>query len=173
MKLLEVAKIVLLGIVAAIVYGIAHDLVTANLSLEYFTDYHPIIVQTHSPIVLALVWGLVATWWAGAFLGTILALSSQAGPWPRIGWRRLLGPVSKLLAVMAGCATCAGIAGYIEGQWIADHVLEGFPEHPLMVSAVYCAHSASYAAGFLGSVTLAVWVVSKRTALAEAERLAP
>ena len=62
---MEAAKIWLVAIVATVTYGIAHDLVTTRVSLEYFTIAPTGIFETQSPILLAFGWGVVATWWAG------------------------------------------------------------------------------------------------------------
>ena len=64
--MMEFAKIVLLSVLAAVGYGIAHDSVTAHVCVEYFSVAHPpIFGGTHSPILLALGWGVIATWWVG------------------------------------------------------------------------------------------------------------
>jgi hypothetical protein len=60
--LIESLKIILLCIVAAIVYGILHDQVTARVCVEYFTIGHPPIFHTDDPTLLALGWGVIATW---------------------------------------------------------------------------------------------------------------
>lgn len=57
--------------------GIAVDLVTANVSVEYFTVHHPKVVDSQSPWVMALVWGIGASWWAGSILGIFLAIVHQ------------------------------------------------------------------------------------------------
>ena len=59
-------------------YGVAHDLVTAHLSVEYFTVAHPPI-GTDDPFLLALVWGVLATWWVGVLLGVPLAAAARLG----------------------------------------------------------------------------------------------
>jgi hypothetical protein len=50
----EFLKIVALCIVAAVVYGIVHDQVTARICLEYFTEFHPPVFLTSSPTLLGL-----------------------------------------------------------------------------------------------------------------------
>lgn len=57
----------------ACVLGICLDLVTANVAVEYFSVHHPQIVETESPWVLAIVWGIGASWWFGAISGVIVA----------------------------------------------------------------------------------------------------
>ena len=73
----ESLKIVLTCIVASIFYGVIHDQFTARICLEYFTVFHPPIFNTQSPTLLALGWGIIATWWVGAILGFLLAIASQ------------------------------------------------------------------------------------------------
>ena len=57
--------------------GIALDMVTAHVAVEYFTVHHPKVVESVSPIVMALVWGVGASWWFGAIAGSVLAIVNQ------------------------------------------------------------------------------------------------
>ena len=66
---MESLKIVLLCILSAILYGILQDQVTARVCVEYFTIGHPPVFNTESPTLLALGWGVIATWWVGLLLG--------------------------------------------------------------------------------------------------------
>src|SRR3979411_1520576 len=98
---MEFAKIVLLSIAAAICYGILHDQVTARICVEYFTVFHPPVFPTDDPTLLALGWGVIATWWLGAFLGVVLAISARTGRRRKVAARELVRPVLRVLAVMA------------------------------------------------------------------------
>src|SRR5881275_3656828 len=80
---MESAKILILSVAAAIAYGIVHDQVTAHLCVEYFTIGHPPVFGTTSPVLLAVGWGIIATWWVGLLLGVVLAVAAQAGSRPR------------------------------------------------------------------------------------------
>lgn len=166
---MEFAKIVLLSIGAAIGYGILHDQVTARICVEYFTVFHPPIFGTDNPTLLGLTWGVVATWWLGAFLGIALALSAQAGSRVKVTWRELVRPVGGLLAVMALSAFLAGASGYIlalksvisppvwlRGPWAQ----RSYNKNDFM--ADLWAHNASYAAATLGGVVLCVITYRKR-----------
>jgi hypothetical protein len=73
----ESLRIVAVCTLAAVGYGILHDLVTAHVCVEYFTEWHPQMVSSRNPVVLALVWGVVATWWVGALLGVLLAVVAR------------------------------------------------------------------------------------------------
>ncbi len=65
--------IVLGSTALACLLGICLDLVTANFAVEYFSVHHPKILPTENPWVLALLWGVAASWWFGAIAGAIVA----------------------------------------------------------------------------------------------------
>jgi hypothetical protein len=94
---MEFLKIVLLGLSAAILYGILHDLATAHLCVEYFTIGHPPVIRTQSPVLLAICWGVIATWWVGLPLGLLLALTARAGRLPKMSTHELVRPVAWLM----------------------------------------------------------------------------
>lgn len=70
---MEALRIVALAVAAAVAYGVLHDQVTARICVEYFTIGHPLLVPSYSPTLLALAWGVVATWWVGLVGGLVLA----------------------------------------------------------------------------------------------------
>jgi hypothetical protein len=157
--------IFLLSIAAAILYGILHDQVTARICLEYFTVYHPpIFGGLQDPTLLALGWGVIATWWVGAILGVPLALAARIGPLPKRSAVSMIRPIAVLLVCMACCAAAAGIGAY----WYGSHrVLNVAPRLPasrqmpfLVVDAA--AHLASYGSGFCGGCVLIVWTLFAR-----------
>ncbi len=155
--------IVLLCIGASIVYGIAHDMVTAHLCVEYFTIGHANVFGTGDPTVLALGWGVVATWWMGLFLGIPMAFAARFGARPKRSARSLVRPIGLLLLVMAVCALLAGLGGWYgasAGQLQPRGTLGArVPEdrHTAFL-AVWFAHIASYLVGFAGGVALCFWV---------------
>ena len=59
----QVTAIILRSVLAAAGYGIIHDQITARICLEYFTIGHTPVFATTSPTLLALGWGVIATWW--------------------------------------------------------------------------------------------------------------
>lgn len=145
-------QFILFSTAAAVVYGVAHDLVTAHLWLPYFTVHHPRLVASDSPIVLALLWGVVATWWVGAIGGALLAAANSVGTAPSLDWTRLRRWTSTGLIVLF-----AGAMGVIFAIWsIAGTISPSdrrstFEEDRLAV-AVALAHVWSYA----GAVALGV-----------------
>ena len=160
-------RIVLTSIAAAVVYGIVHDQFTAHICVEYFSVFHPPVFPTSSPTLLALGWGVVATWWMGAFLGVLLALAARAGSRRKLGSSELLRPISKLLLIMGFLAAFAGLTGYVLAirgviappRWVAS-VLP--PAKHARFMADWWAHNASYLFGFLGGIALCVVTIRKR-----------
>lgn len=69
--------IVLGSVVYACLLGIALDLVTANVAVAYFSVHHPRIIDTDNPWILALVWGVAASWWFGLIGGVVVGMINQ------------------------------------------------------------------------------------------------
>jgi hypothetical protein len=156
-------------VAAAVIYGILHDQITVRICLEYFTIGHPAIFGDQSPTMLAVLWGTVASWWMGLFLGIILALSATVGSAPAVEATALVKPLLRLLVVMALCAIMAGLIGFglasigkigLPPRWQA--AIPRDKQKPFLVDAF--AHEASYGVGFLGSLFIArkTWVRRKR-----------
>jgi uncharacterized protein YneF (UPF0154 family) len=156
---LKTLAIILLSIMAAVLYGIAHDEITARICVEYFTIGHPDIFGTDSPTLLGIGWGIVATWWVGLFLGILLAFAAQFGKRPKVAPQDLVGPISRLLVVMACCAALAGLMGLIAARlhWV---YLNGELAEAVSASrqvaflVALWMHSTSYSVGFLGGMFL-------------------
>jgi hypothetical protein len=161
----ETLKIILTSIGAGIIYGIIHDQITARVCIEYFTVFHPKVIESNSPTLLALTWGVIATWWAGAILGTMLAVAARAGSRPALNTSNLIRPITKLLAVMAVSALVEGIAGYTltrlgfvsAAAWIAFN-----PSRDAVLMADWWAHTASYGSAFIGGSVLCVLTFCRR-----------
>jgi hypothetical protein len=154
-----VIRIVVLCVVAAVVYGVLHDQVTARVSVEYFTVFHPKVVDSESPTVLGLVWGVLATWWVGLILGVLLAATARWGPRPRASARDLARPLVVALGVVGVLATVAGVVGWQMGRAGTFVVAEPFASqiprerHARFLAALW-AHNASY----LGATVAGLWL---------------
>jgi hypothetical protein len=163
------ASIVGLCILAAVVYGIVHDQITARVCVEYFTIGHPPVFPTESPTLLGLGWGVIATWWVGLGLGLPLALAARSGPGPKRDAQSLVRPIAQLFAVMGVSATITGIVGYSLARaqaiqlvgWLAESVPAD--RHARFLADGW-AHGASYLVGFVGGLVVVgrVWR-SRRT----------
>jgi hypothetical protein len=166
----EFLKILLLCIGAAIGYGVVHDQITARICVEYFTVAHPPVFSTDSPTLLGLGWGVIATWWVGAFLGVLLAIAALAGRWPILPASQLKHPVGRLLMGMVAVAVVSGLTGYLltkQGVVGIGGWETAIPrsKHNAFAADMW-AHSASYLVGFVGGLGLAVrtlWLRWRRT----------
>jgi len=163
----ESLKICFVSIVAVILYGVIHDQITVRVCLEYFTVFHPPVFVTQSPTLLALGWGVIATWCVGAFLGVMLAIAARAGSRPKLSAVNLFKPIGKLLVAMAGCALLAGFLGFVltrQGvvfppQWVSDNLSPAAYDRFM---ADWWAHNTSYAVGFIGGIILCVLQYRRR-----------
>ena len=167
---MEFAKIVSFSVAAAIVYGVLHDQVTAHLCVEYFTIAHPPVFHTQSPFLLALGWGVIATWWVGLPLGVLLAAVARLGPVPRLALAEVRPWIIWLLIAMAICALVAGAAGSYLVATGAIPVPAGWairipPNKQIAFSADAWAHLASYGAGILGGLVLIAYALVRRMQL--------
>ncbi len=164
---MEHVKIVGLCIGACVAYGIIHDLATAHLCVEYFTREHPTLVNTESPIVLALLWGVAATWWVGAIGGALLAWAARAGTRPRWTTQQLI-PLILRVAITAGAAAFVmGALGYILATGFEWHRYDWTPEWATRETAprywaVAFAHATSYGVASLGGLGVIVYVWRQR-----------
>ncbi len=159
------AKIILLSTLAAMVYGIVHDQITARLCVEYFTIAHPPLFPTTSPTLLGICWGIAATFWVGLLLGVVLAMVSQSAGAPGMPILQIRSLVIGLLVTMATAASLAGIIGFE----LSRHSLVTIPAYFARVipesrydrfMAVWFAHGASYLVGLAGSgiLILRIWI---------------
>lgn len=177
--LLESVKIVALCTLAAVVYGVIHDQVTARVCLEYFTVAHP-DVAGHDPTIIGLHWGVVATWWVGLPLGVALAIASRAGPYPVATAVDAVPRVAKLLVILFTLAMSAGCVAYVGATlgWVelGGRLGDAVPaaHHAAFLFDAW-AHTTSYVAGALGGawVTRATSWQRSRAAPARDRRAAP
>jgi hypothetical protein len=160
---MQAIKIVGLCIVAGAIYGILHDQVTARVCLEYFTVFHRDIFHTQSPTLLALGWGVLATWWVSLFLGIMLAIAARAGSRAKLTASHLVRPLLKLLAIMAIFALAAGIIGYFLQGLGMEYYATAIPKqirHTFY--ADLWAHEMSYLTGLIGGIILCILVWRSR-----------
>ena len=159
---MEFLKVVLLTIIASVVYGLVHDQVTIRICPEYFTVFHPRIMDTKNLTLIALGWGVVATWWMGAGIGVVLGLSARWGTWPRLTWLQILPSVAVLLVIMGICALLNGVFGYFNGGLPLDMAWQLPSTLHSRFAADWYAHMASYASGFFGGLGLGVYLLVRR-----------
>jgi hypothetical protein len=163
---MEALKIAITCLVAAVIYGVIHDQVTARICVEYFTIFHPPIFHTHSPTLLGFGWGIVATWWVGAFFSVPLILAARAGSRPVLAASELIRPIGVLLVFIATNAALFGLIGYslakkgiIDTEWL---IFSDAPATRYRFMADWWPHTASYASAFIGGIVLCVLSYRRR-----------
>ena len=163
---MEALKIAIACVIAAVLYGIVHDQFTARICIEYFTVFHPPIFHTHSPTLLGIGWGIVATWWVGAFFSVPMILAARAGSPPVLRASELLPSIASLLVIMAASAMLFGLTGYLLARTgvLATDWLTLFPSPSMRYRfmADWWAHTASYGVAFAGGVVLCVVTYRRR-----------
>ncbi len=164
---MESIKIVCTCILAAVVYGILHDQVTARICVEFFTVFHPPVFATTSPTLLGIGWGIIATWWAGAIIGLMLVIAARFGSRPCLVARDLIPSIAILMCTMAICAVVFGIVGYLWAP-LPPYLAEAVPV-PMQrrLLADWWAHGASYGSGFVGGMVLCAVTWFRRVKLSQ------
>lgn len=159
-RLATATKIVLLSVALAVTYGILHDQITVRICREYFTIGHPLIFGDQPSTILAILWGVVATWWMGLFLGVLLAIAATAGPYKMPTLGALTIRMLKLLGVMAGSAIASGFVGFALASSGHTALNSPWSDMPDSRQAGFIAdgfaHTASYGVGFIGGLAIAV-----------------
>ena len=166
--------IVLQCVATCVVYGVIHDQFTVRICLEYFTIGHPPVFPTVNPTLLALGWGVIASWWVGVLVGIPLASSARFGSWPKREPRTLVRPLIYLMAASFVFAGCAGVAGWIAASngWVhlTGRMAKAVPADrhiPFLVDL--WSHDASYLAGTVGGFTLIIATLFSRQSAASTE----
>jgi hypothetical protein len=179
---MEALKIVGGCILAAALYGVLNDEVTARVCLQYFTVLHPPRFHTESPTLLGIGWGIYATWPVGFGLGIVFAICARGGQQPKLTLSDLAPLLLRLLGIIAVGALASGTLGYFFGPLparesyllrITPTVRAGIP--PGMVRrfvADWWAHIASYAIGIVGGLACCILVYRKRARARNADRIA-
>lgn len=153
------------GVLASCIYGIVHDQITIRICPDYFLIWHPALVPTENLTIVALAWGVMATWWMGAFLGFLVGLGAAAGKPPYASKRQIVRAFVWIMAITGLCAAAVGIVvwrldmvapSFVEGDQIAG---SGLPNrHRFMID--WAIHNTSYnigaLAGLVGAICIAI-----------------
>ncbi|HET9129653.1 MAG TPA: hypothetical protein VFO86_01830 [Terriglobia bacterium] len=137
--------------------GIAVDVVTANVAVEYFTVHHPHVMDSHSPWLMAVVWGIGASWWFGLIAGVLLRWMNMRRPHPLSDKRILRMIVPSLVAIWLGMmAIVVGVYG-IAG-WIPENQRKLTFESDRRLMAVALSHSTEYVLGGIVTIVLMIQI---------------
>jgi hypothetical protein len=169
-KLIFSIKIILFCVLISIIYGILHDLVTVNISIEYFTIGHPVLIESKNPLHLAIFWGVIATWWVGLLLGIIISFSALVGRNPVLKYKTIILLIIKLTAIMSIFAIVGGILGYLTSKNGIFYLVENLanrikPERHYLFLTAGWAHSASYLTGIIGGIIISFKIWKDRSKL--------
>ncbi|UUO06451.1 hypothetical protein M4951_24275 [Blastopirellula sp. J2-11] len=174
----ESFKIIMLCIAAAILYGVCHDMITTRICLEYFTVFHPPVWGgATDPTILALTWGVKATWWVGLILSIPAVMLARLGAGPQLAARDLIRPIGYLLLVMAIGSLVAGLTAWFLGNAGVIRPAPDFArlmrrEAQLGFLIDMWAHLAAYASGFFGGMAVCIWIWWRRRFLQGREKIA-
>jgi hypothetical protein len=113
----ELLGVTLVGALVAGCYGIAHDQITFTIGPDYFFNFkfHQFRFADFGfgDRIFAGTIGFLATWWAGAIGGWILARRILGTCPKKTAYRRIAAG----FAVIFAAALLAGILGYLYGLW--------------------------------------------------------
>ena len=170
--LLQSLKIFLFVALSVIGYGIVHDQVTARICIEYFTVAHePTLVDSDSPTIVGLAWGVYSTWWVGVVVGVASAVRAQVGSWPRVSFGQMIKPGGYLVLAIAIASLIAGTLAFALAEF--EVIRLGPPMSAAMEPSKHSgflsdrwSHRAAHAVGLLGGsgICAGIWLVRKRRA---------
>jgi hypothetical protein len=151
------------GVLASCLYGIVHDQITIRICPDYFLVWHPQLLSTDNTTLVALAWGVMVTWWMGAFLGLLVGLGAAAGKPPFASKRQVVKTFIWVMVATTLCAAAVGIAVW-NTDMVAPSFVEGFEiagtspdnRHRFMVD--WAIHNTSYNAGALAGLVGAVCI---------------
>ncbi len=162
--------IVLLAVAMAVAFGILHNIVTVQISPANFTVGHARVAPTDSPLLLAIVWGIVTPFVAGLIVGVPLSLVATVGSKPQLSAAQLVLPIAALCMTMAVGSVFGGAVGYARArgglQDIPESLARRVPSNELVrFASVRTAHTWTHRAGLAGGVVL--WLYAWRVRRAQ------
>lgn len=143
------------GTLLACCLGIAMDLVTANVAVDYFTVVHPKMVESKSPWVMALVWGVAASWWFGAGAGFILGIVNARRKFP-LSPRRIRGEFGRACIALWFTLMMILAATYLLIGLMPAHLRRPTFDYDRRMMAVALTHLTEYALGLVALIVVAI-----------------
>lgn len=164
--MLRFLAIVGLATAAAILYGLVQDQIGIRYCPEYFTVAHPPVFHTENLTLLALLWGLVSSWWVGLLLGFGLALAAAAGQPPYIEPNSLLRPIAFAFAAV-------GLVTFLVACLVSAAHIDLFSQQtarqPERLTALFFAYDATYIAAGTAGLWLILATAKRRKAMTQPE----
>ncbi len=163
-----------MGMFAAILYGVIHDQITIRIFAPYLTVWHPKIIESTDPTMVALAWGFAATWWMGVFLGGLLGLACFVGNRRPYGMATVAKTIG-FVFVLSGVG--AALAGLLASQFgfvapsslMGPTIAEMGDEAQHRFSVVWMIHNTSYTVAFWTALGAAVVLYFRRPRLGPEE----
>jgi hypothetical protein len=151
----ENIKIFLGCLAISIALGWSVNIVTAHVAVEHFTVYHPPVVDSDSPLMLALVWGVRGAWWLGVICGLALVILNWVLRAP------LPASTVLVLAAKAACVIWLTMLGVLLTAWVAIEMnapsARGDEFNDLRrIFAVRAAHGSQYVIAALALLAVAL-----------------
>ena len=174
-KLLTLLFIVILSCFIGAIYGIVHDQLTYSISPEYYTKFKfnqfglaEDGIPVQSPRLMAVVAGIMATWWMGYIIGAILGLVGLIHK----DSKQMFTVTMKAILITMVIAFITGLIGLLYG-YIS---LESQPEHfsifhpdisePVIdiksFEMVGLMHNFSYLGGLIGMIAGIVYSIFQK-----------
>lgn len=152
---LATMRLLLGTVLAACLLGIAVDLVTAHVAVEYFTVHHPHLIDSQEPLPIAFAWGVAASWWFGAIAGGVLLVARRflTNPPPD---RWILGKVGIACASIWAMMMLVLLSIYAFAGLIPANQRRPSFEHDRRLMAVAIAHMGEYVFGAIAIVMVLV-----------------
>lgn len=161
-------RIVRESMLLSIAYGIAHDLVTAHVWVPYFTVHHPRLVASESPIAMALLWGVLATFWVGLGAGLLLSICNSFGSWPALSPSRVRQLMVRGMVGLYAAALVFLVAFYLFTGWIQPVDAPTDWETRRRAMTVGMTHAFSYTVGVLVVLGMGVRIAVLRRVMSRA-----
>lgn len=152
-----------LCVVLAIAYGIANDLITSRISVEYFLYFKGVADRVSGEVaarpdlhrgtldIQAMRIGALATWSVGLIVGAALLVTNTVGRHPRLRMRRMFPWVSIVFGgAVVGAVTLGWLGWHDRLPWIRDNFAEP-TLRPRNLMCVYGIHLGGYVGGAIGA----------------------
>jgi hypothetical protein len=152
------------------IYGIVHDQITYTLSNEYYTKFKFIqfgLIEEgqliDSPRLLVSIVGVMATWWMGLIIGSVLGLVSLTLK----NGKEMIQIVPKAILVTIYIAFSTGIIGFIYGKFYLssgnlDWNIPKDLNDKINFIAVGSMHNFSYLGGLIGLIAGIIYIVKQQ-----------
>lgn len=164
---LRAIRFIAVVVVFSCVLGVALDLVTAHVWIDYFTVHHPKVVESTSPVVMAIVWGIGASWWFGAIAGCVLWWFNRGRAHPTPDGTLIRWTACAMVALWAAMVGILGTLYALIGL-LPAHARRPTFDTDRRAMAVALTHQTEYVLGAIALVVLMVLVARRSRRVARA-----